>query len=386
MHSRKPAYLLHKPSGQARVRINGKDHYLGPYGSQESKDLYHELIAPWLRVGDLDRIKLTIDELCLLHLKHAEAYYRLPDGSMTSEVCSLRYALKPLVALFGNSRVLEFGPRKLAAVREEMIRLDWCRTSVNRQVHRIRRMFQWAASQELIPVAIYTALTTLSSLKQHRSSAKERPPVRPVPEESIVATMPFLTTTVQAMVQLQLLTGARPGEIANLQPRYVDRGNDPWIYSPPQHKTAWRGQVKKIYIGPRAQAILAPYLLRAPDAFCFDPRESVQEMREKRTASRKTPLKHGNSPGTNRKQEPQRVPTEQYNKDSYGRAIRRAAKRAKVPLWSPNQLRHSRGTWLRKHFGVEGASLILGHADLNTTLIYAEQDDAKAAEIAKQVG
>jgi hypothetical protein len=40
-----PAYLLHKPSGQARVRINGKDHYLGPHGSPESKDRWQNLPA-----------------------------------------------------------------------------------------------------------------------------------------------------------------------------------------------------------------------------------------------------------------------------------------------------------------------------------------------------
>lgn len=40
-----PAYLLHKPTGQARVRINGKDFYLGPYGSDESRRKYGELIA-----------------------------------------------------------------------------------------------------------------------------------------------------------------------------------------------------------------------------------------------------------------------------------------------------------------------------------------------------
>jgi len=37
---RKPSYLLHKPTGQARVRINGTDHYLGVYGTPESRDRY----------------------------------------------------------------------------------------------------------------------------------------------------------------------------------------------------------------------------------------------------------------------------------------------------------------------------------------------------------
>ena len=44
---RAPAYLLHQATGQARVRINGKDHYLGPFASPESKALYREKLEEW---------------------------------------------------------------------------------------------------------------------------------------------------------------------------------------------------------------------------------------------------------------------------------------------------------------------------------------------------
>ena len=40
-----PAYQHHKATGQARVRINGKDHWLGKHGTPESHDRYDELIA-----------------------------------------------------------------------------------------------------------------------------------------------------------------------------------------------------------------------------------------------------------------------------------------------------------------------------------------------------
>jgi hypothetical protein len=44
---KKPAYTLHKPTGQARVRIGQRDYYLGEYGSPESRDQYDALIAEW---------------------------------------------------------------------------------------------------------------------------------------------------------------------------------------------------------------------------------------------------------------------------------------------------------------------------------------------------
>jgi len=33
-----PAYCRHKASGQAVVRLDDRDHYLGPYGSPESHE------------------------------------------------------------------------------------------------------------------------------------------------------------------------------------------------------------------------------------------------------------------------------------------------------------------------------------------------------------
>ena len=44
---RHPAYCLHKASGQAVVRIDGKNHYLDKHGSPESRARYNQLIATW---------------------------------------------------------------------------------------------------------------------------------------------------------------------------------------------------------------------------------------------------------------------------------------------------------------------------------------------------
>lgn len=40
-----PSYLYYKSSGQARVRIDGRDILLGPYGSEEFRIRYGEMIA-----------------------------------------------------------------------------------------------------------------------------------------------------------------------------------------------------------------------------------------------------------------------------------------------------------------------------------------------------
>jgi hypothetical protein len=40
-----PSYRHHKPSGQAVVTLNGKDYYLGPWGTKTSRDAYDRLVV-----------------------------------------------------------------------------------------------------------------------------------------------------------------------------------------------------------------------------------------------------------------------------------------------------------------------------------------------------
>ena len=47
MPKKPPKCALHKPSGRARVRIDGTDIYLGKYGSDESHRKYARVIAEW---------------------------------------------------------------------------------------------------------------------------------------------------------------------------------------------------------------------------------------------------------------------------------------------------------------------------------------------------
>ena len=66
---------------------------------------------------------------------------------------------------------------------------------------------------------------------------------------------------------------------------------------------------------------------------------------------------------------------------SYRQAIRRACQRAGVPVWLPNQLRHSRLTEIRARYGLEASRVCGGHREVGTTAIYAQED----RELAKQV-
>ena len=82
----------------------------------------------------------------------------------------------------------------------------------------------------------------------------------------------------------------------------------------------------------------------------------------------------------------QRAPGSRYTRYSYRQAIERACKRAGVPKWTANQLRHSRGTDVRQKYGIEAAQVALGHAHADVTQVYAKKNMELAKRIAREMG
>src|SRR6516165_329993 len=112
--ARTPSYCLHKASGQAVVRIDGKDHYLGRYGSPESKAEYDRLIGEWLIGGRQAPRRnqppsLSVSQLILRYWQFAEQHYRDPhDGTPSRELDNLKDALRPLRKLYGHTPASDF--------------------------------------------------------------------------------------------------------------------------------------------------------------------------------------------------------------------------------------------------------------------------------------
>src|SRR4029077_6061993 len=92
-----PSYCHHKASGRAVVRIDGIDHYLGPYGSAESHELYERLVTEWRvnrqehadrppKIAGLNRPvgNLTVEQVLGLYWKFAKSYY-VSEGKPTKE-------------------------------------------------------------------------------------------------------------------------------------------------------------------------------------------------------------------------------------------------------------------------------------------------------------
>jgi integrase len=400
-----PKYSLHKPTGQAFVRIGGKFRYLGKYDSPKSREAYGRIVAelavnPTPTVEAADGEFLTVLELIAAYWDHAQVYY-VKDGRQTNQLGKIQAAMRRVKELYGSCSVDGFTPKSLKAVRRAILDTGTSRKYINDLVQIIKQMFRWGVSEELVSNATYQVLCTVDGLRLGRTKAKEPKPIGPVENAVVDATLSYLPPVVADMVRFQRLTGARPGEVCKLRPMDVDRSGEIWEYHPASHKTQHHGKLRTIFVGPQAQAVLKSYIERPVDAYCFDPRETVRKKIETQRAKRKTHVQP--SQRNRKKPNPKRLPGVFYKTNAYLWAITRAVKNANkkileeaeemgidnpvlMPHWHPNQLRHSAATMIRRDFGLEAAQVILGHSKADVTQIYAERDTSKAIEVVRKIG
>jgi len=454
-----PSYRKRAGYDQAIVTLTDalskqrRDYWLGPHGTPASRELYHRVIAAWeaggRRLPDPDEFRPagaartngaahdakpgepTVAELVRAYWRTAGREYE------ESRLIIIRVTLRLLRTHFGSEPASSFGPRKLRALRDAMIagdptpgadgrptRRPWARRTCNDRVGIVVALFRWAAAQEMVPPSVPQGLAMLAPLKRGRSAASEGRRVTPADPAAVRKTLPYLSRQLAAVAELQMLTGARPGELLGMRPRDIDRSadSDVWVFRPQRHKNEHRGLDRAIHLGPRAQAILAPFLKgRDPGASVFSPAEAEAERLKRQHAARVTPLSCGNRPGTNKADAPAVRPGERYTTDTYRRAVERACDRAfpppaplgqregetraawekrltpkqraeltawrKAHRWHPHQLRHTAATEIRKAFGLEAAQLTLGHSSAQVTdAVYAERDQTRVAEIMRRVG
>ncbi len=148
--------------GHAFVRYHGKNIYFGRYGTEEAQRRYQN----WLSDAGLDvdgSRKSTILTLCAKFMRHAEQHY-LKGGMPTGETGNFKQTLRVLCKLFGNSMVADFGPKRLKAVQLQMIETGWARTTINASVRRIRHVFKWGVSEQLVTPGILTGLQSVQGL------------------------------------------------------------------------------------------------------------------------------------------------------------------------------------------------------------------------------
>lgn len=355
-----PSYLRHS-SGQARIRVNGRDILLGLYGSDESRVRYGQLIAQLaggVPVDPMARSKRsggatddseadpgpTVAEVCVVFLRHAERHY-IKNGRPTSQLQLCKNTIRPLNELFGLTPAKDFGPLCLKAVRAKMVEMGWCRETVNHAIGRIRRFFKFAVENELVEPSVLQKLQAVAPLLAGRTEAHDNAPRTAVSDADIEAVKPHVSPKVRDLIDLQRLTGARSGELLGLTTGDIDRTGDVWTAELSDHKCLHHGQTRTLCFGPKAQMILRKYL-------SADPAGALLKI----------------------------------TRNCYRRQITLACEEAGIERWTPHQLRHTTASIVREQFGLEHTQSVLGHSKANMSERYAKAGTVKAIEVARRIG
>jgi len=348
-----PSYLLHKSSGQARVRIAGRDYLLGPYDSEQSRIKYGKLISELAGGLPVDPLAgcnrpqsatdagLSVAALLLAFLRHAESYY-IKNGEQTDEVACFKSAMRPVRELFALIPAKDFSPLNLKAVQQRYVALGWSRGFCNSSINRVRRIFKWGVGEGLIPVPTWQALQAIPPLKAGHTTAPDYKRREAVSDEHLEAVRPHLRREYRDLFDLLLATGARPSELLGLQMSDINTRDEVWIAELADHKNVNRGLSRKLFFGPQSQLILR----RRPATGSLFP----------------------------------------FHRQTFSNAVKRACKAAKIPPFVPYSLRHTKGTAVRDAIGDEAAQATLGHAKSDTTARYTRRMDKLAIEAAKACG
>lgn len=378
---RLPKYRRHTSRNKAFVEIDGKRIYLpGSFGSPESRMEYAKLCEtirsqPRRHVvsSKLERParnQSTVADVVVAFLVHAKSYYPESQGSAADEFECCRVVGERLIRFAGITPAESFGPLKLKAFRDHLVEHRFTRGKdtqerrfsrkyINQHINRARRMFRWAASEELVSAEVWQSLKAVDGLRSGRTDAPDRDKRQPVGWQDVELTLPELSPDLARAVELQWLTGVRPQSIVEAKADQFDLAEKVWH---PRHKNEFRGQSLVVPLGPRALEIAAEQIAAARGSeFLFCPI----------LASRRGDPRHGLK----------------YTVHTYKQALQRAQKRAGVsPLWTPHQLRHGRATQVRNAFGLEAAQAVLGHASIDATQIYASRLFDLARRVSDETG
>lgn len=384
-----PQLRHHKASGLGYIYVNGKSLYLGPFGSAECRRRYRDELQRWeeeyrviRRAATLYMGKgATVAELVEAFLREVADKRYLIDGEYTStwHACD-RYLRRDLAEQFGDLLADEFRHPEFEEFRQQYLRRGYARNSIKQLIARVLVLFRWGHRRGAVSAETLTSLAT----SPEPDEGEERDPVEPVPADALEKLLAAFRGGYHfqneqrtkrerwaAMIQIQDRVGMRPGELCRMTRKEVRQdatvkvgsktiqvlGEDGlpypgWIFQPSRHKTMKKGRYIAYLVGPQARALLEPWLPEDPEAYVW--------------------------PGS--------FAGRCITYAAYKEAIKHACKRAGIPRFGPNRLRHGTATRYGLIAGLEKASQVLGHASLDTTSIYMQKSLQSVTALVEKLG
>ena len=344
---------------------------------------------------------ITIGELLDKYFAYVKKTTRPTMGNREHPDLQFTIRIKKFMEPYHSWPVSDFGPDELLDVQDALVKYKYVqgkkkkrytRGGINDVIKWIRKIWKWGMGRQFITAEQVQGLEEVKPLRMGDTEAPDNHKRTRVTEEDFLKVVNAVSSVVGDMLQLIWYTAMRPYEVCNMRPFDI-LCDDPdcWLYIPGRdqtpvgrHKTTRFERVKVIPLTSKCQEILKPRIKDpASKEYIFSPEEAMQEVREKKSANRKVPLKYGNRPGTNRKKHPMVKPGKKYDHHSLRNACKRGCKRAGVEVFVPYDLRRTKATGTRSILGKEAAKVLLGHTKTDTTDIYLLEEVQEAIKVAK---
>ena len=397
--------IIQRSDGRAAVKVKRQWIYLGGPGAEDADQRYRTLCAVRRLGGDVGVLRWSVADvqtLCGWYLNYCAGYYVKRDRP-TSTLGAVRCAFQ-LLRECGPTGVHpeQYGPSDLKNFQRFLCRRGLSAQTVNVYTGAVQRMFQWAASEELVSGPLWQSLLAVKRVQAGRSIDITCPapagPVkrRPVPDADFDAVVAHCPPLIADMARLEWATAMRPEEVCYARwCDIVQQAPDLWVYTPSAegNKLAHQGIDRTVYLGPEAIAILQRHLPRPGEEvgrYIFSPKRTMQLRHQLQREQRATPLypSHLRRLKKKRAAEPQRTPRDHYTTDAYTRALKRAGEKAGLPpdrQWSSGRLRHTGASRIANATDIFTAQQILGHTDARTTRVYVTVKHDKAAAAARRL-
>jgi integrase len=230
---------------------------------------------------------LTVAEALERYTAFAEKHYKDDRAHIR-----IKRAVGAATSVHGDTLIARFDGAALREVRDSLLDSDppLSRRYINHLITALKTAVAWMVERKICSAMVLAEIRTVKRLEFGRGGV-ELPEIPPVDPDVVNRTLPFCPPPVRAMIEIQRLTGMRPGELVIMRRRDVSTspshhlqvpnwsrtvhaievsGETIWMYVPIAHKNLWRGKTRIIAIPPAAREILAPILLaREPDEFPF---------------------------------------------------------------------------------------------------------------------
>jgi hypothetical protein len=133
--------------------------------------------------------------LAVHFLEWAEEYY-VKHGQQTETFDHYRRAVAAWVKHYGNESVDAFAPLSLVFLQKQWVEKGYARRTINYYVCIIKQAFKHGVKYGWVDAHTHFALQAVDNLKAGRTKAPEPRQVKPVADDVVDKTLPFLPPIV----------------------------------------------------------------------------------------------------------------------------------------------------------------------------------------------